>query len=81
MGKGCGWEPIQHFGSLEHYEDFLSALNSEVGSGSAHQVALDAKRAWGTAWDERWFQCVENGEVWRLVAPDPPFRGVFKPVE
>jgi hypothetical protein len=81
MGKRCTWVPIQHFDSLRHYEDFLKSINADMDSGSVRQKPLDSKRAWGTAWDEKWFECVENGEVWRLVAPDPPFRGVFKPVE
>lgn len=29
---------------------------------------------------ERWFQCAACGNTWRLVEPDPPFRGVWEKV-
>jgi len=28
----------------------------------------------------RWFEDIETREVWRLVAPDFPFRGLWEPV-
>ncbi len=28
----------------------------------------------------RWFQDIETGAIWRLVQPDPPFRGLWEPV-
>jgi len=55
-------------------------VNQQVEFGLARRVPLDPQRAWGTAWDEHWYECVSTGEIWRLVAPDPPFRGVFKKV-
>ena len=81
MANGCGWQPVVHFGSLQEYEDLLKSIGAQVASGAASDKALDSTRAWGSAWDEKWFQCVETGEVWRLVGPDPPFRGIFKPLE
>jgi hypothetical protein len=29
---------------------------------------------------ERWYRCVVCGRSWRLVEPDPPFRGVWEEV-
>jgi len=29
---------------------------------------------------ENWFKCKTCGEVWRLVEPDPPFKGMWCPV-
>jgi len=78
MVNGCDWEPIERFESLADYEKFISWINGQVAAGRAALVALDPAKAWGNAWDEHWYQCVADREVWRLVGPDPPFRGVFK---
>lgn len=29
---------------------------------------------------EKWYRCVHCGTVWRLVEPDPPFRGLWQKV-
>ena len=29
---------------------------------------------------EQWFRCAACGSTWRLVRPDPPFRGVWEKV-
>jgi hypothetical protein len=76
----CGWEQVDSFRSLKEYEGLLDRIRQQVNSGSALAVELDAKRRWGTSFEERWFRCGHHGDVWRLVAPDPPFHGVFKPV-
>lgn len=81
MTNACDWEPVDRFQSLAHYEQFLSSINEQIAQGRAKSVPLDPAKAWGNAWDEHWYQCVANHEVWRLVGPDPPFRGVFKRIE
>jgi len=78
MVNACDWEPIERFQSLAHYEQFLTSINEQVKEGRAKAVPLDPAKAWGNAWDEHWYQCIAANELWRLVAPDPPFRGVFK---
>ena len=78
MANACDWETIDRFQSLAHYEQFLSWINDQVAKGFATVVPLDSAKAWGNAWDEQWYQCAADREVWRLVGPEPPFRGVFK---
>ena len=29
---------------------------------------------------EKWYRCIRCGTVWRLVEPDPPFRGLWQKV-
>ena len=29
---------------------------------------------------EKWYRCTRCGTVWRLVEPDPPFKGLWKRV-
>lgn len=81
MPSPCNWEPVDRFQSLADYGRFLSWINEQVTEGRAAVVPLDPARAWGNAWEENWYRCVADGQVWRLVGPDPPFRGVFKRVE
>lgn len=81
MTNPCDWTAIDRFESLAHYEDFLARITKEVSDGRARLVPVDPKRAWGTAWDEHWYECLPNKEIWRVVAPEPPFRGVFKKLD
>ena len=30
--------------------------------------------------EEKWFKNISNGESWRLVRPDPPFKGIWQRV-
>lgn len=76
----CNWDKVDGFRSLDEYEQTLALLQEQVKSGTAAAVDLDPQKRWGTAFDEHWFRCHADGQVWRLVAPDPPFRGVFKPL-
>jgi hypothetical protein len=78
VANACEWEPIDRFRSLADYEELLSRINRQVADGLVKAVPLDAAKAWGNAWDEHWFECLSSHEIWRLVGPDPPFRGVFK---
>jgi hypothetical protein len=80
MSSDCGWEEIPGFRSLDDYKRALARLNEQVVAGEAAAVDLNAAERWGTAFDEHWFQCSSSGEIWRLVGPDPPFRGIFKPL-
>jgi hypothetical protein len=77
--SGCEWVAIDGFSSDEEYEQFLAGITEQVRSGVAIEVRV-AKPYSGVDWDERWFQCLVGKDTWRLVAPDPPFQGVFKPV-
>ena len=80
-GSPCDWKSVDRFKSLADYEQMLAKITEHVANGTARVVAVDPDKAWGTAWDEHWYQCAGNNEIWRLVAPDPPFRGIFKKVE
>jgi hypothetical protein len=81
VANGCDWEPVDRFQSLADYEKFLSWINDQVSDGHAAAVPVEPTKAWGNAWDEHWYRCVSDRQVWRLVGPDPPFRGVFKRLE
>jgi hypothetical protein len=81
VANPCNWEAIDRFNSLAHYEEFLRWITGQIAEGRAQAVPMDPAKAWGTAWDEHWYECLASNDVWRLVGPDPPFRGIFKKVE
>ena len=81
MANPCDWTAIDRFESLAHYQEFLAWITKQVSDGRVKLVPVDPAKAWGSAWDEHWYQCVSTKETWRLVAPEPPFRGIFKQLD
>ena len=77
--KHCDWQSIDGFGSDREYEQFLLWITEQVEAGIATEVRVRKKYS-GVDWDEHWYRCIATKEVWRLVAPDPPFNGIFEPV-
>jgi hypothetical protein len=67
------WDDVDSFDSDDEYERFLTWISDQVTEGRAAVVSLDPAKAWGNAWDEHWYQCLADREVWRLVGSDPLF--------
>jgi hypothetical protein len=81
VANPCDWSAIDRFESLAHYQEFLAALSTQVADGRVKVLPVDPAKGWGSAWDEHWYQCLASNETWRLVSPEPPFRGIFKKLE
>jgi hypothetical protein len=79
LATDCDWQVIEGFRSDDEYRRVLAQLVEQVRTGAVKEVRV-SKRYSGIDWDEQWFTCKSTRETWRLVAPDPPFEGVFKPV-
>ena len=75
------WQPISAFGSSAEYRELLAFLNSEVAKGVAEPVPVERPYSGSTLFDEHWFKNLRTEEIWRIVGPDPPYRGTFKKVE
>jgi hypothetical protein len=76
---GCDWDIVDAFQSDDQYERLLGWLTEQVRAGAAREEPVK-KRYSGVEWDEHWYRCLSTRDVWRLIAPDPPFKGLFKPV-
>ena len=76
----CEWEPVREFGSSREYERFQQRMEDQVASGLAARVPVQSPYSGSSLWEEHWYECLSDRQVWRLVAPDPPFKGIFKPV-
>jgi hypothetical protein len=76
----AAWEPIHGSGSPCEYERFTEWIAQRVSAGAAEPVEVDTPWAGASTVVERWFRRPDSGEVWRLVASDPPSRGLFERV-
>ena len=72
--------PIDGFASLIEYERFKGMLEDEVRQGYLTEVKPNPNYQRGLVYGGRWFRAADTGEVWRLVPPDVPFRGLWEPV-
>ena len=75
------WEEIHGFASLGEYRRFVQYIEMQKEAGLVKEIEADPKYGEGMIYGGRWFQGVESGEVWRLVEPDIPFKGLWEPVK
>jgi hypothetical protein len=69
------WEEIHGFESPVHFHQFEERIANAVDDGSLVPVPAETPYA-SLMFEEKWFRSRE-GQNWRLVAPDFPFKGVF----
>lgn len=76
--NSCNWEAIHGFESPGEYKRFCLWLSAQVDAGIAETVSA-GKRSDDLIFglDEMWYRCKASGEVWRLIAPQAPFRGLW----
>ena len=74
------WEEIHGFASPGEYARFVDYLERQLAAGHAVEVSVDPNYGRGEIYGGRWFQDTDTKIVWRLIAPDPPFRGLWEPV-
>jgi hypothetical protein len=74
------WEEIYGFDTLGEYKRFCTYIEEQVTSGVARERIPDPDYEKGKIFGGRWFEDVETKEIWRLVAPDFPFKGVWEKV-
>jgi hypothetical protein len=77
----CVWEEIRGFASPGEYKSFCTYIEGQVASGIARERNPDPAYQSAIVFGGRWFEDVESGQIWRLVPPDFPFRGVWERVE
>jgi hypothetical protein len=75
-----GWEEIHGFATPGEFRRFLIWIADAIGDGSLVEVAVVDRYSGSEMFEERWF-AANSGQVWRLVAPEPPFLGVFLMVD
>jgi hypothetical protein len=78
--SACSWEEIHGFESPSEYQIFVRYIDGQVEAGHVCEVAPSLDYHKDFVFGGRWFQDVDSAEIWRLVLPDFPFRGVWEPV-
>lgn len=80
--SNCNWEAIHGFNSPGEYLRFCSWLESQIQSEMVEEIpVVPTKTMMPFGFEEKWFKCKASGEVWRRVAPEFPFRGLWDEVE
>lgn len=76
----CPWEEIDSFGTPGEFQRFVRWIAEQITSGTASEVPVTTRYGGAKTLHERWFTHADSGQTWRLVAPEPPFLGVFERV-
>jgi hypothetical protein len=74
------WDEIHGFMSPGEFKRFVQYLEGQLANGVVREQPADPLYGKGMIYGGRWFQDIETGAIWRLVPPDPPFRGLWEPV-
>jgi len=74
-------EEIRGFDSPGEYERFCAHIEGQVASGLVWERIPDPDYEKGKIIGGRWFEDLETQEIWRLVPPDFPFRGLWERVD
>ena len=77
----CKWEEIHGFQGQWEFEQFELWVAEQVATNVAEETDVKQRYAGSTIFAERWFRHKSTGATWRLVDPEPPFAGVFEPVQ
>ena len=81
MEMNNDWEAIDGFNSPGEYRRFCTYFEKQVASGDALERTADPDYGKGMIFGGRWFEDRNTKEIWRLVPPDFPFRGLWEKVD
>jgi hypothetical protein len=80
MPNGCGWKALDSFESFADYERMRTSINDQIKAGEAEERRVGKPYSGLDTLNEHWYRCRATGQTWRLIAPDPPFQGIFQKV-
>ena len=75
------WEEIHGFSSPDEFNRFIQYIEEQVRMGHVNEINPDPDYGYGEIYGGRWFEETDSGEVWRLVPPGFPFKGLWEPVQ
>lgn len=74
------WEEIHGFASMGEYYRFVEFIEKQIDSGDVVKIEAVPDYGAGEIYGGRWFKNQDTNEIWRLVSPDMPFKGLWEPV-
>ena len=75
------YKEIHGFNSPGEYDRFVEYIEGQVKAGYLKELEPDQEYGKGEIFGGRWYENVDSGDIWRLIPPDIPFRGLWEPVE
>ena len=76
----CPWDEIAAFSSASEYARFVTWLRLQISLGDAEFVPTRSPYFSSNVLQERWVLHRSTGQIWRVIAPDFPFAGLFRAV-
>ena len=76
----CLWEEIHGFVVPSEYNRFIKYLERQIHNNEVEEIEIDLNYGFGEIYGRRWFKHITTGEIWRLIAPDFPFKGLWEPI-
>lgn len=77
----CACSQYRGPGGFHDFSEF-DQFNLEIKNSSLFRKVPVLKSLGGVGGlVEEWFECQECGQIWRLVEPDPPFRGMWSQIK
>ena len=76
----CDCFSLKPDGSFSSFPDYDTHKRRVEDSGLFVSVPVGKRYAEVGGIDEYWYECRSCGRIWRLVEPDPPFKGVWQEV-
>jgi hypothetical protein len=77
--SNAAWEEIHGFATPGEFERFKTWIATALEEAAIIEVPVLEQYGGSPLFDECWYR-EPDGSTWRLVAPNPPFRGVFERV-
>ena len=71
------WDEIHGFASPAEFNRFHIWIAEQLVERNLIEIPVAEPYSGSPMFDERWYRA-NDGTVWRVVAPDPPFRGAFE---
>ena len=65
---------------LENSIVLSNILKAKSVKKYAEEVMPDPNYGRGEICGGRWYRNIETGQIWRLIEPDFPFRGLWEPI-
>jgi len=78
--KELSWKRISCFNSPGEYKLFCKYIHYNIKDGLAEEIKPDPDYGEGQVYGGRWFKNKSTGEIWRLIEPDFPFKGLWEKV-
>ncbi|MDO9162194.1 MAG: hypothetical protein Q8N35_05435 [Methylococcaceae bacterium] len=75
--KLCIWEEVNGLCLINEYSRFVKYIEAQLAQGQTEEQTADPNYGAGEIYGGRWFKDIYSGQIWRLVAPDFPFKGLW----